>query len=53
MKTMSAVLLLMAAVAGQALAGAVSVPEIGMPSAAGAVSLLTGAVLVLRTRRRQ
>ena len=37
--------------AGFAMAGGVDIPEIGAGSAAGALSLLTGAVLVLRSRR--
>ena len=37
--------------AGLALAGSVDIPEIGAGSAVGALSLLTGAVLVLRSRR--
>jgi hypothetical protein len=39
--------------AGLAMAGNVDIPEIGAGSAAGALSLLTGAMLVLRSRRRK
>ena len=46
-------LLLVTAAAGSAMAGSVDIPEIGAASAAGAVSLLTGAVLILRSRRRK
>ena len=50
MKTITLVILL-AAVAGSAFAGQVAVPEIDSASAAGAVALLSGALLVIRARR--
>ncbi len=50
-KTIGLVILL-AAVAGSVFAGQVAVPEIDSASAAGAVALLSGAVLVIRARRK-
>lgn len=43
--------LLMAGIAAQAMAGD-PVPEIGASSAAGALTLLSGGILVLRSRRK-
>ena len=43
--------LLLAACASQSFAGA-TVPEIGASTAAGAVTFLSGCVLVLRSRRK-
>ena len=42
--------LLIAGIAGQALAG-ISTPEIGASTAVGALTLLSGGILVLRSRR--
>jgi hypothetical protein len=42
--------LLIAGIAGQAAAGAVT-PEIGASTAVGALTLLSGGILVLRSRR--
>jgi hypothetical protein len=44
--------LLIIGVAGQAFAGN-NVPEIGASTAAGAITLVSGAILVLRSRRRK
>jgi len=53
MKTIGLVMLLVG-VAGFAVAGtAPSVPEIDSASAAGAIALLSGAVLVIRGRRKK
>jgi hypothetical protein len=47
------VVVLGAVAAGCAFAGAVSVPEIEGASVVGGVALLSGAILVLRARRRR
>lgn len=39
------------ATSGLAFAGAVDIPEIGVTSAASAISIIAGAALVLRSRR--
>jgi len=44
--------MLFAGAAGSAMAGFVVVPEIDSSSAAGALALLSGALLVIRGRRR-
>lgn len=44
--------LLLTGLASQAFAGAVRVPEINASTAVGAISLVSGAVLILRTRRK-
>lgn len=53
-RTMMALAILLAGAASDALAayGSHPTPEVGLTSAGGAVSLLAGAVLVLRSRRR-
>jgi hypothetical protein len=51
MKTIGLMMLLVGA-AGSAMAGFVVVPEIDSASAAGALALLSGALLVIRGRRR-
>ncbi|SPF52316.1 exported hypothetical protein [Candidatus Sulfopaludibacter sp. SbA4] len=46
--------MLLMGTAGLAMAGAVSAPEIGGPATGvGAVTLLTGALLVIRGRRKK
>jgi len=45
--------LLLSAVAGSAFAGTVSAPEIDGASAASAIVLLSGGLLVLRARRKK
>jgi hypothetical protein len=45
-------MILVAAAAGSAMAGATAVPEIDSASAVGAVALLSGALLVIRARRK-
>jgi hypothetical protein len=44
--------ILLTGVAGYALAGSAPSPEIDASSAVGAVALISGGILVLRTRRR-
>lgn len=51
MKTLFGYALLIAGIAGQAMAGIPS-PEIGASTAMGALTLVSGAVLVLRSRRK-
>jgi len=51
MKKLFGFAVLMAGIAGQAMAGA-PVPEIGASTAAGALTLLSGGILVLRSRRK-
>jgi len=52
MKTIGLIILLLGA-AGSTLAGvATAVPEIDASSAVGAVALLSGALLVIRSRRK-
>ena len=53
MNKMIALVFLVVGVAAPVFAGSVDIPEIGVSSAVGALSLLTGAVLVLRSRRRK
>lgn len=43
--------MLLVGAAGSAMAGFVAVPEIDSASAAGALALLSGALLVIRSRR--
>jgi len=50
LKTIGVMMLLVGA-AGSAMAGFVAVPEIDSASAAGALALLSGALLVIRGRR--
>ena len=50
-KTIGLMMLLVGA-AGSAMAGFVAVPEIDSASAVGALALLSGALLVIRGRRR-
>jgi len=45
-------MILLAAAAGSAMAGTTAVPEIDAASAVGAVALLSGALLVIRARRK-
>jgi len=52
MKSIGLMMLLLG-VAGTAMAGAFAVPEIGSGSAIGAIALLSGALVVIRGRRRQ
>jgi len=52
MKTIGLTMLLIGA-ASSAMAGVVGVPEIDSASAVGALALLSGALLVIRGRRRQ
>jgi hypothetical protein len=51
MKTILGFAILLAGVAGQVLAGA-QTPEIGASTAAGALTLLSGGIMVLRSRRK-
>ncbi len=52
MKTLGLIIVLLGA-AGSALAGVASaVPEVDASSAVGAVALLSGALLVIRSRRK-
>jgi hypothetical protein len=51
-KTIGLIVLLVGA-ASSAMAGAAAVPEIDSVSVAGALTLLSGALLVIRGRRRQ
>ena len=41
------------ATSGVVFAGAVDIPEIGVASGASAISIIVGAALVLRSRRRK
>lgn len=52
MKTLLGNVLLIAGVAGHMMAGNIT-PEIGASTAMGALTLVSGAVLVLRSRRRK
>ena len=52
MKTLLAYTFLIAGVAGH-VAGGTPSPEIGASSAMGALTLVSGAILVLRSRRRK
>lgn len=52
MKKIFAYSLLLAGLASHALAGGNPVPEINASTAVGAISLVSGAVLILRTRRK-
>jgi len=52
MKMIRMAMLLMG-VAGYAFAGAVQSPEIDASSAAGALALISGGILILQTRRRK
>jgi hypothetical protein len=51
MKTLFAYTLLMLGIAGQAMAG-VNTPEIGASTAMGALALVSGGLMVLRSRRK-
>jgi hypothetical protein len=53
MATLIGLTILLVGVAGYALAGVSSSPEIDASSAVGAVALISGGILVLRTRRRR
>ena len=46
-------LLLLTGAAGSMVAGTAPTPEIDASTATGAVALVSGAILVLRTRRKQ
>ena len=52
MKTAGSLLILMG-MAGIAVAGGVTVPEIDAASGAGALTLLSGALLIIRARRNR
>ena len=52
MKSVGLVILLIGAAGSAMPAAATSVPEIDSASAAGALALLTGALLVIRARRK-
>ena len=45
--------MLLMGVAGYAFAGGVASPEIDASSAAGALALISGGILILQTRRRR
>jgi len=52
MKTLGLIVLL-AAVAGSALAGGVAVPEIDPGASVGVLAMLSGAALIIRGRRKK
>ena len=52
MKTLGLIVLL-AAVAGSALAGVTKVPEIDPAAGVGALAMLSGAALIIRGRRKK